>query len=154
LSTQKSDRKSTLPSTAEPILTWEVHLLRLNPAKMLVVAPVVAVSTLVAYVLTHSVLLPVATLFLFVSALAEYLFPVRYELTMRSASVYSLFKRATIEWTKVKKCYLDEYGIKLSPLSVPGRLESYRGLYLRFGDNRDEVISTVRRLLDARTECT
>jgi len=43
---------------------------------------------------------------------------------------------------------VDDRGIKLSPLGKPGRLEAYRGVYLRFGDRAYEVKETVRRMRD------
>ena len=134
---------------AEPILAWKVHLVRENPAKVLLIAPVLATSLLVCYVFTHSLVFMAVTFSLLASSLADYLFPVRYEINERGASSRTLLRRTFVEWDRVRKYYLDDHGIKLSTLSRPGRLEAYRGLYLRFGGNRDEVIEAVRRMRDA-----
>ena len=135
--------------SAEPILTWKVHLVRENPAKVLLIAPVVLASLLTSYIIFHSLLFPAVTLLLFASALAEFVFPIRYEINGRGASSHTLFSRTFIEWNGVRKYYVDDRGIKLSPLKRQSRLEAYRGVYLRFGDRRDEVVEAVRRMRDA-----
>lgn len=143
------DSRSVGTASAEPVLAWKVHLLREQPAKVLLIAPVVFAGLLVSYFLFHSLLFPAVALFLFASALSDYLFPVRYEITSEGASSRSLVGRTAIGWDRVKKYYLDDRGIKLSPLHRPGRLEAYRGVYLRFGGNKDDIIEAVRRMRDA-----
>ena len=133
----------------EPALVWKVHLLREEPAKALLIAPIVLGSLLACSLIFHSLLFPAVVLFLFASSLADYLFPVRYEISEQGASCRTLTGRSFIEWDRVKKYYLDDGGIKLSPLERPGRLEAYRGVYLRFGRNREEVAEAVRRMRDA-----
>lgn len=134
---------------AAPVLAWKVHLIRENPAKVLLIAPVVVMSLLVCYIFTHSPIFMAVTLALLASSLADFLFPIRYEMSEQGASSRTLLGRTFVEWDRVKKYYLDDHGIKLSTLPRPGRLEAYRGLYLRFGGNQDEVIEAVRRMRDA-----
>jgi len=134
---------------AEPILVWRVHLVREHPAKVLLIAPVLFASLLICYVFTHSPIFMAVTLLLLMSSLADFLFPVRYEITEQGASSKTLLARTSVTWDRVRKYYLDDHGIKLSTLPRPGRLEAYRGLYLRFGDNQEEVMEVVRRMRDA-----
>ena len=143
------DSGSAEAASSEPIMAWKVHLLREEPSKVLLIAPVVLASLLVSYILFHSLLSPAVALILFACALSDYVFPVRYEITDRGASARTLTGRTFVTWDEVKKYYLDDRGIKLSTLGRPGRLEAYRGVYLRFGGNRDEVIRAVRRMRDA-----
>lgn len=133
---------------AEPVLTWKVHLLRENPSKVFLIAPVLLASLLICYAVSHSLLYMAVIAFLFVSALGDYLFTVRYEIHDWGASARTLFSKTLIEWDRVKKYYLDDRGIKLSPLGHQSRLEAYRGVYLRFGDNKEEVIQVVRTMRD------
>ena len=137
------------PAGAEPILAWKVHLVREHPAKVLLIAPVLLISLLICYIFTHSPIFVAVTLALLASSLADFLFPVRYEISEQGASSRALLGRTFVSWARVKKYYLDDHGIKLSTLPRPGRLEAYRGLYLRFGGNQDEVIEAVRRMRDA-----
>ena len=133
----------------EPILAWKVHLLREEPKKALLIAPVVLVGLVVSYFLFHSLLFPAVAMLMFASALSEYLFPIRYEITSTGATARTMVGRTAVGWDRVKKYYVDDRGIKLSTLPTAGRLESYRGVYLRFGGSRDEVIEAVRRMRDA-----
>lgn len=138
-----------MKSLAEPILTWKVHLLREQPSKLLLVIPAAALSLVASCVLFQTFTLGLIVLFLIMASLAEYLFPIRYQLDERGASARTLTSLTRIEWRRVKKYYLDDHGIKLSPLSRQTRLEAYRGVYLRFGDRRDEIIRAVKEIRDA-----
>ncbi len=92
---------------------------------------------------------PVAGLFaaaLLAAAIGDYLFPVRHELRLRTATVSCLFSRQEIAWERVRTVWMSEDGIKLSPLRRRSRLEAFRGVFLRFGAERDAVLETVRRL--------
>lgn len=134
------------------ILTWKVHLLRDNPKKMLPIIPVPILSILICYAIFHSVFYMMVVAALFIIALSDFLFPIRYEITNRDAASFALFSRSRIEWAAVKKYYIDDSGIKLSPFENRSRLESYRGVYLRFGHCRDEVTAVVRRMRDEHRE--
>jgi hypothetical protein len=150
---QRANLKIESPSAAgipaEPILAWKVHLLRDTPSRLLLIVPVVLAGLLISFLITHSLLFPAIALVIFAGALSDYLFPTRYEIGEKGARSRTIGGSAFIEWSRVKKYYLDDRGIKLSPLATPGRLEAYRGVYLRFGGNRDAVIKAVRRMRDA-----
>ncbi len=143
----KSCQTDAVPT--EPILTWSVHLMREKPAKVLLLVPFVVLSLVICYSTFHSLLFLAVVLFLFSSSLADFFFPVRYEISDIGASSRTLFSRTFIAWDRVARYYLDDAGIKLSPLANQGRLEAYRGVYLRFGGRKDEVIAVVRRMKDA-----
>lgn len=145
---QENEFGSPAAVDAEPMLIWKVHLVREEPRKLLLILPVVVFSLFVCYLIFRSPLPLVAVLFLYLSSLADYLFPVSYKIDTKGVTVRTLLGRSSIEWNRVKKYYLDEYGIKLSPLKKAGRLEAYRGVYLRFGGRRDEVIEAVKRMRD------
>jgi hypothetical protein len=84
-----------------------------------------------------------------IGSVSEFLFPVRHRLTVRGAEVRSAFSASSISWSQVRKCYLLPDGVKLSPLETPSRLEVFRGVFLRFADNQDEVLEFVRQARDA-----
>lgn len=136
-------------SHAEPILVWKVHLLREQPKKLLLVIPVAALCLVASRMFFGNVSLGIIALLLVIASLAEYVFPIRYQLDEQGAQVRTLTGSARIEWRRVKKYYLDDGGIKLSPLSRQTRLEAYRGVYLRFGDRKHEVIEVVKGIRDA-----
>lgn len=84
-----------------------------------------------------------------VASLSDFLFPVTYFITPHGASCKMLLKSSEIKWANVRRCYLDDCGVKLSPLDRTSRVEAFRGVYLRFGDNQDEVIKIVKSLRPA-----
>lgn len=132
-----------------PVLTWKVHLVRQNPRKLILIVPVVFVTLAVCYLFFGSLIVAAAILFLFASSLSDYLFPIIYCVDRRGASARTVLGRTFLEWDRVKKYYISDTGIKLSTLNRPSRLEPYRGVFLRFGENREEVIRAVKGFRDA-----
>lgn len=82
----------------------------------------------------------------------ELFFPMRYTLTARDATARCVLRVKRMPWTSVKKCYVDGNGIKLSPFDRPTKLETFRGIYLRFdeaaGFTRDRLVPIVKQLRD------
>ena len=133
----------------ETILRWTVHLAPEHPLKLLCTLGVLASACVAAY-WAIGPLGAVAVAVALVGSLADFLFPVTYEITPERAACRMLFKRGEIEWRNVRKCFLDAGGIKLSPLDRQSRLEAFRGVYLRFNGNREQVIDAVRAV---RRQC-
>ncbi len=127
------------------ILSWSVHLAKEQPAKAVMCLALIAFAMTAGY---HAVGLlgPVAAAAAMLGALSEFLFPVTYQITREGASCRMLFKSADIKWERVRRCYVDRTGVKLSPLAHPTRLEAFRGVYLRFSGNDEQVIDAVRSL--------
>ena len=57
------------------------------------------------------------------------------------------------KWSEFRSFYPDKNGVLLSPFVRPSRLENFRGLYLRFEDNRDQVLAVVQdKVISVPTE--
>ena len=130
----------------EVILRWQVHLARAQPQKLAVVIGAAVVTAAAAFFWFGNPIPVIVIAFAFVGALSDFLLPVTYELTSTHASAFTRLGKRTMAWKDVRKCYLDDSGVKLSPLARRSRLEAYRGVYLRFGDRREEVLEAVARL--------
>jgi len=137
----------TAADDEEIVLRWRVHPAREEPRKLMVVVGVLAAVAALAYFWVGSVFFAVVMVFAVCGMLADFLFPTTYTITKTHvvASTSGITKRV-IAWSDVKRCYIDDFGIKLSPLNRKSRLEAYRGVYLRFGDFKDEVVETVKKL--------
>jgi hypothetical protein len=129
------------------LLRWKVHL----AGRDKLYRPVLAV-VFIAFVLVYLQHLSgqkwvtiFGCAFLFLS-LADYFFPLNLRLTNKGAYRSGIFGTKFLPWERVKHCYLDDKGIKLSVLPKRSALEGFKGLYLYFGDNRDELVEEVRRL--------
>ena len=126
-------------------MSWTVHLAPRYPGKLMFVLGAAGLATFCGWLAIGPVG-ALAALVLVTGSLTEFLFPVKYALSINGATSRALFKTTHIPWSRVKRCYLDDFGVKLSTLETPSRLEAYRGLYLRFGDNKDQVIETIKSL--------
>ncbi len=138
--------------TQEESLSWSVYLLRRHPQRVPRLALVLLGVFVLSLCLFHPfwlALLPAAAVLF---SLSEFVFPVRYTLTARSATARHGLTLLEIRWADVRHAYLTDEGVKLSPLrATNSRFEPLRGVYLRFGaDNREAVIAAVRR---CRQEC-
>jgi hypothetical protein len=143
----------------EVVLAWRVHLARRRPLHALIVVVVIlAVMGWAGVVfsfdkdgkLRPSIMPALVFGLILAGALSELLFPISYRLTGKGAYRRNFLSATQIEWRSVRKCYLAADGVKLSPLPRPTRLEAFRGVFLRFGDdNREEIIARVTQLRDA-----
>ena len=133
----------------EVILAWRVHRLRDEPQKIGLVALGYGIAFAfwrLAFPYPLGLFLPVVAL---TGAMAEYLFPVHYRLTNKSAycSCGPAIK-LEVAWSDIRRATRGKDGIYLSTLKIPSRLDSFRGIRLRFSqDNEQEVRETVKRLL-------
>jgi hypothetical protein len=138
-------------STGE-VIEWQVHLARAQPGKALAVAGAILAAAALCLSLFHNGLFALFTAAALLGATAEFLFPIRYRLTEEAAEMRNLHNWRRITWDEVKKAYLLDEGIKLSPLGVRTRVEPFRGVLLRFGPGageRETLLAAVRKLRDA-----
>lgn len=94
----------------------------------------------------------VISLVLIGGSILPYFLPTTYVLSEKEITVRSLFTRKNKKWTDYKRFSVDNHGVFLSPFSKPSRLENFRGIYLRFHQNRDEVVTFVERKLAGTDE--
>ena len=137
------------PAAEEEVLAWTVHLARENRSKLAVcVGATVLTSCAAFHVIGPAAAIAVAAVM--IASVAEFVFPVTYRITTSGAECRMLLKVSTISWANVRRCYIDDLGIKLSPLDRRSRIETFRGVYLRFSDNRTQVTEAVKRMRESR----
>lgn len=85
-----------------------------------------------------------SVIIMFVS-LSSFFFPVTFSLDKKFITVKLPFTTKKRRWEEFKSFWVDRHGVLFSPFAQRSRLESFRGLYVRFSANRDEVIEFVRR---------
>ena len=125
-------------------MCWKIHLAKEHPKKTLVCIAIILFASIVGYVLAN-ILMCLAVFVVMLFSSAEFLFPVSFEINEKGASSRVFLKKTEVLWKNVKRCYIDDYGIKLSTLGFRTRLEAFRGVYLRFNDNSEEVSALVRK---------
>ncbi len=131
----------------EVVLQWRVHLAKEEPTKLIVVIAITVITGLLSLIWFGGNIFPFIMIgSAFLGMLSDYLLPVTFTITTTHVSHHTLVSKRIMAWKDVKRVYLDDYGVKLSPLGRQTRLEAYRGVYLRFVDNEEEVLDAVKRL--------
>ena len=131
------------PGAEHDTLRWRSHpLVDDSPRSVLLVAivGVVCVGVGVAFDGIGYALLSAG--FLAVS-LARYFVPTHYTLDAGGATMRFLGQTRTVRWENVRRADVHRDGVHLSPFARPSRLDSFRGTFLRFCGNADEVVSFV-----------
>jgi hypothetical protein len=136
-------------SDAIAALEWRVYLARRHPARAILTVLVVLGAGAWALSVFRSPLPAVAAVILLLGAVGDFLFPVRYRLSPEVAEARSLTSWRKIAWKEVKRVYVGDGEIKLSPLAHPGRREEYRGVLLRCEADQEAVLAAVQEFRDA-----
>jgi hypothetical protein len=132
-------------------LEWKCHPVKRRPmVSVLVTVFIMVVGVLVHYA-TESRLLGMLAAIVLLASLAKFYFPTVYRLSDRGVTVKTTTQTLTKPWSMYRSFYPDKNGVLLSPFGRPSRLETFRGIYLMFNNNRDEVIAFITpRLTTAR----
>lgn len=125
---------------------WTVRLWVHEPRKLGVILMIAIVAATLGWFLLHS---PVGILlgFLFIGgATGDFWLPVHFKLDSESVSRRCGVSVTSMGWSEVKRAEESETGIKLSPLQVGNtRMEPFRGVFLRYENNREAVIGAVNK---------
>jgi len=89
----------------------------------------------------------ILSIILLLLSLSPYFTPTRYSLDDDGIVVKKAFYTIKKEWKDIRSYYIDKNGVLLSPFSRETRLENYRGLYLRFSGNKEEVMVFLEKKL-------
>lgn len=127
------------------ILVWTTLPLTRNWKKSAAVILFLSILFLLVYYWIHSVVFVFIIMLMMIGSLSGFFFPTEYELNSKGVIVKSLFVKNEKPWSHFRSFYPDKNGILLSPFPRPSRLENFRGLYIRFENNRDQVIEYVKK---------
>jgi len=131
------------------VLEWRSWPLRDDvPKSWLLVAVVVAVCVGVGFSFEGAGYGLIAALILGVG-LSRYFLATHYCLDETGVSARFLGQTQRMVWDDVQRVLVHREGIHLSPFPKPSRLDSFRGVFLRFAANADEVTRVVERYTKA-----
>lgn len=71
--------------------------------------------------------------------------PTRFVLSDEGIIVDHLAYKRNFSWDQFKKFSTEKNGIFLSPFEKPSRIENFRGIFLIFNNNKDEVTAFVKK---------
>lgn len=127
-------------------LAWTVRLWKDNPGRLGVIALTALVAAVAGLLALGHPLGALIGFAMIAFSTADYWMPVHFRLDHKEARRQLGPSVSSIAWTDVRQVREDEVGAKLSPLPNPeSRLEPFRGIYLRFSGNRDEVMERIRK---------
>jgi len=140
----------TAPARAEvsgdegEVLAWTTHPLRRKPLAAALVTIFILVVGFAVLISTDSKAFGTLALVVLFASLAKFYFPTRYRLTDKRVTIKSTTQTIHKNWSQFRSFYPDRNGVLLSPFVQPSRLENFRGAYLIFENNKDEVLRFIK----------
>ena len=126
---------------------WVSHPLKQSYYKsILAIGSVIASAVLCGYFMNSPGFGLLGGTVLFLS-LGRFFFPTRYKLDRDGINVKTITTNVTYKWSRYRSVYADRNGALLSPFMGPSRLESFRGLYITFSDNREQIVEYIKAQL-------
>ena len=124
-------------------LTWTACPVRDEwPGSLLKVALLAAIVALLFLSFGNLGWIGLALLLL---ALARYFLPTRYEFTAEGITVTFAGAAKLRKWSACRRYYPHAMGVHISPFEKPSALDPFRGVFLRFHSNREEVIAFLEK---------
>lgn len=133
------------------IAEWTVHLLLKDPRKGWGILAGVAAAATLGWMTFGGWVGGILGSALVLSAVAEFLLPIRYRLTSEHAACSYGLARLALPWSAVRRIIDNGDSIRLSPFRRPSRLDAFRGVEIRFGPagsscDRDAILVIVREM--------
>lgn len=126
-------------------LEWTVHPLKTNRKVSIgLIIFLIALCTSIYFSFDSLTFLILSVIFL-VGSLSSFFLPTTYLLQDNCIIVKTIFRRSARKWDSFKRYYPDKNGVFLSPFLYPTRLENFRGLYVRFNNNKTEVVDFIKQ---------
>lgn len=133
----------------EEVLKWTSHPLKKSRKKTVyLVLALFVIWSIVFWATAYSWGFLFLAVLILTASLSPYFFPTRYELTQEQVKVFFLAVKKIKTWSEFRSYYPDKNGVFISPFAKPTRLENYRGLYLRYERNQEEVLNFVKSKID------
>ncbi len=131
-------------------LTWVSHPAKARKLATVLVVIFLLMVYILVYEVTQSMVMVVLAILLFTISLSTYFFPTRYEVTAEKVTIRYLFTTVQKDMNSFRSYFCDKNGVLLSPFVGPSRLENFRGLYLRYHQNKEEVDAFIKQLFEMR----
>ena len=153
---EKQEYNATLESEA---MEWQVKAWEKDPKKRPVAIVAIFIAGLAGLlILNHPLFSLLGMIVIFIST-AELFLPMKFRVDANEARQSCGISVTAIRWADVKRLIKQEDGVRLSPFENPNRLDAFRGVFLRYASNEDEVLGKIAELwkidaisLDARTD--
>lgn len=119
---------------------WTAHpLLQESPARSVALGGIIlAFSVLAASALGHP-LFAVLSVAVLAASMSRYLLPTHYTLDETGVICRHLFRHRRLPWSQIRRVDVHRDGLFMSPFARSSRMDSFRGVFLRFHRNDEAV---------------
>jgi hypothetical protein len=131
-------------------LKWSSHPVKRRTTVSILVVLFLLAVWVVVYVTTSSILLTGLAVIIMLGSMSSFFLPTNYELDQEKVKIRFFFTNREREWSAFRSFYVDKNGVLLSPFAKPSRMENFRGVYVRFGRNKDQVVDFVRTKMEQK----
>jgi len=90
------------------------------------------------------------TALIFTATLSTFFFPTKYEISKNKVKIKYLVNKVEKDIKSFRSYYPDKNGVLLSPFPRPSRLENFRGVYVRYHQNKAEVDAFIKKIFEER----
>lgn len=136
----------------DPLLEYLCHPLKRNRTVTTLVIMVILICLILTYFVTYSAFMTFLGAVILFGALSGFFFPTRYFFYEDHFIVKTKTQALRKEWSQYRSYYPDKNGVLLSPFARPTRLENFRGIFIKFEKNRDEVMEIVKSKIDFKKD--
>jgi hypothetical protein len=136
------------------ILEWRVHPVRENPLASVLVGLLLLVIWAGTYLVFHEVIWVILAVIFLGGSLLPFFTVTEYRMDDRGITIRRPLTTVFREWDRVRSYYPDRKGVLLSPFAAPSRLENFRGVFIRFGPDRQAVIQYLKKHVGQSSEHT
>jgi hypothetical protein len=138
----------TVEDPARELLRWKYHPVREGGWRLVAVAAFL-VGTPILVGSLYGPFYVLLSLVILGASLGTYFLPTEYTLYTGGLETRFIGVTRRFVWDQFRSFYPDRNGVLLSPFPAPSRLENFRGLFVRFSQNRDAVLAIVRERVRA-----
>jgi hypothetical protein len=147
-SPQNPEATTNAPVTEPLLLSWSTHPAKARPLATTLVVLFLIVLAVLVYLLTYSAIFTIIAALILYGSLTQYFTKTTYEFTDTKVRVKYVVNKIEKDWAQYRSYYVDKNGVLLSPFAGPSRLENFRGLFIRFAGNRNQVMEIVRQKIN------
>ncbi|MCD6217351.1 hypothetical protein J7L05_05780 [bacterium] len=128
-------------------ISWKAHpLVDDFPKSIGAIFLVIVFSIAFGYFFASPGIGGLSFIILFLATLT-YFVPVYYHIDEQKLTIKFLFLKTIRPLRKFKNYYHNSTGVNLSTFSAPSRLDAFRGNYLRFNHNQNEVLEFLKNVI-------
>ena len=131
-------------------LSWVSHPARIRRTASLLVLVFMHAVFIMVYLITSSILMITLAALIFTATLSTFFFPTKYKISKNRVKIKYLVNKVDKDMNSFRSYYPDKNGVLLSPFSKPSRLENFRGVYVRYHQNKAEVDAFIKKIFEER----